>query len=128
MKPYFPDKKKILKNKLSINEEEVEKIQSFGHWGKPLIWEKSVGIKSGFELGVSSYYAKEFPKSKTHEDEEAIYIISGDGVAKIGDKKFKLKKSTAIYIPSNTPHCIKNKGKKALKAVYCHSGKRSLLK
>ena len=121
MKLSFSDK-----NRFSMNEEVVEKIQSFDHWGKPLIWEKSVGIKSGFELGVSVYNAKEFPKTKTHEDEEAIYIISGEGVAKIGNREFKLKKGTAICIPPNTPHCIKNKGKKALKAVYCHSGKKQV--
>lgn len=106
----------------SINEKDVEKIKSFGHWGKPLVCKKTFDIQSGFELGVCVYDATEYPKTKSHEDEEAIYIISGKGFAKIGDKEVELRKGTAIYIPPNTPHCIKKTGEEELKAVYCHSG------
>ena len=112
----------------SINEQEVEKIESLGHWGKPLIWKDTMNINSDFELGVSEYDAKEFPEPKTHKDEEAIYIIKGEGVAKIGNNEIKLKQGTAIYVPANTPHCIKNKGTGPLKAVYCHSGQKEVNK
>ena len=63
-----------------------------------------------------------FPEPKTHKDEEAIYIISGEGVVTIGSDDVKLTKGTAIYIPPNTPHYIKKIWGKPLKAVYCYSG------
>lgn len=108
---------------LSINEEDVKKIKSFGHWGKPLVCKNAFNIQSGFELGVSVYDTNDFPKPKIHEDEEAIYIIEGEGYARIGDKEVRLRQGTAIYIPPKTPHCIKRIGKEKLKAVYCHSGR-----
>jgi N,N'-diacetyllegionaminate synthase len=108
--------------KHSVNEEEVEKVKSSGHWGKPLIWKDSVQTHSGFELGVSGYDTEEFLEPKTHDDEEAIYIIEGEGMAKIGEHELAFKKGDALYIPPKTPHCIKKKGKGALKAVYAHAG------
>ncbi len=110
--------------KLSINEKEVEKIESFGHWGKPLIWEKTVGTKTGFEVGVGCYDATEFPETKTHDDEEAIFIIKGKGIAKIGEEEVELSEGVAIYVPAGVPHCIKRTGEGELKAVYCHSGQK----
>ncbi len=108
--------------KLKIHEDEVEKIQGPGHWGKPLVWKKTVNTDTDFEVGVSDYDAVEFPESKIHKDEEAIYIISGEGVAKIGEQEVSFKAGDCLYIPPNTPHCIKKTGSGELKAVYCHSG------
>jgi mannose-6-phosphate isomerase-like protein (cupin superfamily) len=53
---------------------------------------------------------------------EAIYIISGEGMALIGDQEIPLKPGTAIYVAPKTPHAIKRTSKEPLKAVYCHSG------
>lgn len=108
--------------KLKINENEVEKIPGAGHWGKPLVWKETVETDTAFEVGVSGYDSIEFPDTKTHEDEEAIYIISGEGVAKIGENEVEFKAGDCLYVPPKTPHCIKKTGEKELKAVYCHSG------
>ncbi len=110
--------------KLSINENNVEKIESEGHWGKPLVFKGNFNISSDFEVGVSEYQSRDFPVPKIHKDEEALYIICGKGIAKIGENKINIKKGTAIYIPPGIPHCIKNTGEDVLKAVYCHSGNK----
>ncbi len=110
-------------NKFKVHEEEVEKIQGPGHWGKPLVWKETIDTDTAFEVGVSGYDATDFPDTKTHKDEEAIYIISGEGVIKIGEQEIEFKEGDCLYIPANTPHCIKKKpGTGELKAVYCHSG------
>ncbi len=106
---------------MKINEVNIEKIESFGHWGKPLIWKNTVGTNTGFEMGVSEYQCTEFPQCKTHNCEEALYFISGEGAVLIGEKIITVKTGDAIYIPSNTPHAVK-RIKGVLKAVYAHSG------
>ena len=111
--------------KLKIHETEIEKIQGQGHWGKPLIWKETVDTTTAFEVGVSGYDSLEFPEPKTHEDEEALYIVTGEGTAKIGEEEIDFKAGDCLYIPPNTPHCIKKKPEcDELKAVYCHSGQK----
>ena len=65
---------------------------------------------------------KALRKPYSNLDEEALYIISGEGVAKIGEEEVSFKQGDALYIPAATPHCIKKTGSDELKAVYCHSG------
>jgi mannose-6-phosphate isomerase-like protein (cupin superfamily) len=111
-----------MERSLAVDEANIARLKNPGHWGKPLIWKETVGTSSGFEVGTSGYDAKEYPESKTHDDEEAIYIISGEGMALIGDQEIPLKPGTAIYVAPKTPHAIKRTSKEPLKAVYCHSG------
>ena len=106
----------------SIQEQDAKRFASSGHWGTPLIWKETVPLTNGFEVGVSGYDATEFPEQKTHADDEALYIISGEGVALIGDEEVLLSPGTAVYVPPHTPHCIKRTSNEPLKAVYCHSG------
>lgn len=108
--------------KMVVEEKVIKPHASFGHSGRPLINKDNCPMVSDFELGTASYSAKEFPKVKTHPDEEALFIYSGKGIIRVGDNTFPIKAGTAIYIPANTPHCIKKIGKSPLKAVYCHSG------
>lgn len=109
----------------AIHETKVEPHQGPGHWGKPLVWKGTLPLTNGFELGVSGYDATEFPEQKMHADDEALYIIEGEGVMLLGEEEILLSPGTAVYIPPNTPHCIKRTGDAALKAVYCHSGQEA---
>lgn len=108
--------------KRSIYEKQIDPISSHGHLGKPLVWKETFPINTGFEAGISGYESTNYPETKTHKDKEAIYIIKGEGYARIGDDEVKLAPGTMLYVPAHTPHCIKRTSEGPLKAVYCHSG------
>lgn len=109
---------------MKISEDTVDKIESFGHWGKPLIWKDTIGTTTGFEMGVSEYQCTEFPQTKMHQCEEALYFVSGTGSVLIGETIVDVKAGDAVYIPSNTPHSVRKTGHEILKAVYAHSGQK----
>lgn len=44
----------------------------------------------------------------SHQVKELWYIISGTGLAKIGNTTFQIDKQDTIYIPPNTKHSVIN--------------------
>ena len=92
-------------------------MKNKGHIGITLI-----ESDSGFQLGESTYYDTTYPEPKMHSDEEFIYIISGEGVAKVEGVEVALKPATAILVPPNTEHCIKRTSSLPISAIYVHSG------
>lgn len=48
---------------------------------------------------------------------EHVFIIEGEGLMNLGDKKFKIKKGDLIFIPKNSVHSVKTTSKQALKIV-----------
>ncbi len=53
--------------------------------------------------------------------EEIYYIIEGEGLMTINDRKFKVKNGDIIYIPPRHYHNIKNTGNVPLKILCCCS-------
>jgi len=108
--------------KRSIHEDQIEPIQSHGHWRKPRVRKETFHISTRFEVGVSGFDRRNYPETKTHEDEEALYIIKSEGHARLDDDEVKPTPGTLLYVPARTLHCIKRTSKGPLKAVCCHSG------
>lgn len=52
---------------------------------------------------------------------EHVYILEGDGEMTLGDKKFKVKKGDAVFIPKNTPHSLKTTSALPVKVVSLQS-------
>ena len=51
----------------------------------------------------------------THEDSEQVYfVMSGDGVAQVGDEKREAHAGDAIFLPANVPHGFFNTGNKTV--------------
>ena len=59
-----------------------------------------------------------------HELDEMYYVLDGDGFLKIKNKKYKLKKGKAFFVPKNTEHYFfGNKNK--LTVLYFFGGSNS---
>lgn len=48
---------------------------------------------------------------------EHVIVNEGEGLMKLGDKTFTIKKGDVIFIPKNTVHSVKNTGEKPLKVI-----------
>jgi len=61
----------------------------------------------------------------THTDsaEEIIYIVAGEGVARVGDERGPVRAGDLAVIPAMAPHGIANTGDEPLKVVgfFCES-------
>lgn len=54
---------------------------------------------------------------KHQEHSEHVIVLDGEGMMKLGDKKFEIKKGDVIFIPKNTVHSVKSTGKVPLKVI-----------
>ncbi len=57
-------------------------------------------------------------KSHRHEQSEIYYILSGSGSISIDGAVYKVAPGTAIFIPGNAIHSIRNTGSDALRFFY----------
>ncbi|MFN5458655.1 MAG: cupin domain-containing protein [Bacteroidota bacterium] len=81
------------------------------------LWVKSLYQDS---LEVSSYVIFVRKEVKTHkhlEHAEHVYILQGEGLMSLGEKEFKIKKGSMIFIPKNTFHSVKTTSKIPLKVI-----------
>ncbi|KAI1614171.1 RmlC-like cupin domain-containing protein [Exophiala viscosa] len=53
-----------------------------------------------------------------HDQAEIYYVVEGQGIVTIDGKESEVRKGTAVFIPSNAEHGIKNTGDDALKWFY----------
>ncbi len=85
-----------------------------------LIGTDAVPTTSGFNLGVAWYTASEFGAPQVHDDQEAVYVISGEGELRVGEEVVPLRPGTAVYIPPGTPHGGRTTTDKPVMVVYAH--------
>jgi len=62
-----------------------------------------------FEVEVDGWI-----KAHRHPWEHEIFIVSGDGEVRIGDKRYKVSQGDFIYIPPSVEHEYWNRGDKSL--------------
>lgn len=48
---------------------------------------------------------------------EHVMVLEGEGMMKLGDRSFAIKKGDLIFIPKNTVHAVKSGGKAPLKVL-----------
>ena len=109
-----------MNQKLVCHEDELKWNRMSDRRGKNLIGTKDIPATSGFCIGVAEYDAAEFGERQTHNDQEAVYVISGVGEMMIGDKLYPLRPGVAVYVPPNTVHCTRRTGAEAVKMLYTH--------
>lgn len=82
---------------------------------------KGEKIKSGL---VVLNKGESVGKHSTHENEEIIVVLEGEGVL-VADAEIKLSKSAAVFVPKNIEHDVRNNGDCVLKYVYVVSSEKS---
>jgi len=63
-----------------------------------------------FEVGPGGY-----SPLHTHDWEHEVFILEGEGVANNGEKEFKIKSGTVIYVAPEERHQFRNVGTDTLK-------------
>ena len=63
-----------------------------------------------FEVGPEGY-----SPLHTHNWEHEVFILEGEGVANDGEKEFKIKSGTVVYVAPEEKHQFKNTGSDILK-------------
>jgi mannose-6-phosphate isomerase-like protein (cupin superfamily) len=59
-------------------------------------------------------------QSATHNYQEILYVVKGQGCVMGGGKKAPIENSTAILIPPNMEHILSNDGSEPMESLRCH--------
>ncbi len=85
-----------------------------------LIGTDAVPTTSGFNVGVAWYTAAEFGEPQVHDDQEAVYVVSGEGELRLADDVVPLRPGTAVYVPPGTRHGGRRTAEEPVMGVYTH--------
>lgn len=86
---------------------EAEGKSAPGHLGYHVLTEEN-GLRPGVLGGFSVYTCKEYQDPGIHENfDEVFFVLSGNGMAKVGDEEFQLTPYTWFFANANEPHQIK---------------------
>jgi len=110
-----------MRQRVSVHESEVAREEYSDRWSKDLIGGREVPTTSGFSLGVAEYFAAEFGKLQVHNDQEEVYVVSGVGQMRIGDRMFDVGPGTTFCLPPGTPHATRRTGPEPVFVVYAHA-------
>jgi mannose-6-phosphate isomerase-like protein (cupin superfamily) len=71
-----------------------------------------------FELFISEIASGGGALPDIHPDaDHAYYVLSGRGIATVGDEEFQIQPGDLVYIPQGAPHSIKVLGGECYRAV-----------
>lgn len=85
-----------------------------------LIGTDAIPTTAGFNVGVAWYTAQEFGETQVHDDQEAIYVLSGTGELRLGGKTVALTPGTAVYIPPGILHGGRRTTDEPVVVIYAH--------
>ena len=102
-----------------VHESEIERQEYPDRWSKNLVT-ACQGATSGFNLGVAEYTSESFGALQVHDDQEAVYVVSGAGEILLGGTVYPVSPGSAVYIPKGTPHATRRTAKEPVKVVYTH--------
>jgi mannose-6-phosphate isomerase-like protein (cupin superfamily) len=103
-----------------VDQESAEAAYYADRYSIDLIGTEEIPTTSGFNVGVAYYTAEEFGEPQVHEDQEAVYVVSGVGEIKVGDEVVALKPGIAVYVPPGTAHGGRRAGAGPVMVVYAH--------
>ncbi len=97
-----------------VKEQQLEGTQLPGR-----LWKKLIGPEDGacqnMILGVVSFPPGSDPGTHVHQkEEEIIYVISGCGETKVGDRTLPLEPGAAVFTEPGVEHGVKNTGTEPL--------------
>jgi len=89
-------------------------------WSKNLVGTRAIPTTGGFSLGLAVYTETVFGERQRHEDQEALYVVSGVGEILLGDEVLRVRPGSAAYVPPGVVHATRRTGKDSVKVVYAH--------
>jgi mannose-6-phosphate isomerase-like protein (cupin superfamily) len=103
-----------------INETALPAQEHPDRWSKNLVGTEDIPTTNGFNLGVAEYNATDFSQVQVHEDQEALYIVAGEGEIWLDGEVLQLRPGTAVYVGPGVKHSTRRTGEAAVKVVYTH--------
>jgi len=104
----------------AIHRDDVPAAHFADRYSIDLIGGADIPTTSGFNVGVAYYLAGEFGEPQVHDDQEAVYVVSGEGELRVGDEVISLRPGTAVYVPAGTPHGGRRTGAEPVQVIYAH--------
>jgi len=104
----------------TIHERQVDRGNHSDRWSKNLVGTRQIATTNGFNLGVAEYHATDFAAVQTHDDQEALYVVSGEGEIKLGGEVIPLSPGTAVYVGPCVEHSTRRTTDAPVKVVYTH--------
>lgn len=100
-----------------IKEQDVEGIQLPGRLWKKLVEPEASGCQNMI-FGVVTFPPGADPGTHSHAaEEEIIYVISGRGETKVGDKTYPLEPGVTVFTEPGLEHGVKTLGDEPLVLV-----------
>ena len=86
--------------------------------GKSIWW--LISAEDGapnFELRYLELRKNEKTSGESHIWEHEVYVLSGQGIAKDGDKETRIARDSVVFVPSDEHHCFVNNGDEILRFI-----------
>ena len=101
-------------------ESAVSASQHPDRWSKNLVGTDQMPTTNGFNLGVAEYHATDFSQVQVHDDQEALYVVSGVGEIQLDSEVLPLEPGTAVYVGPGVSHSTRRTTDAPVKVVYTH--------
>jgi len=101
-------------------ESAVSASQFPDRWSKNLVGTDQMPTTNGFNLGVAEYHATDFSQVQVHDDQEALYVVSGVGEIQLDSEVLPLEPGTAVYVGPGVSHSTRRTTDAPVKVVYTH--------
>jgi mannose-6-phosphate isomerase-like protein (cupin superfamily) len=58
----------------------------------------------------------------THNVEESVFMIEGNGLVQIDDESFEVRTGASSWVPAGVPHCFENRGPGIMRIFWIYGG------
>ena len=106
--------------RISMHESEIARQDHADRWSKDLIGGAEVPAASGFSIGIAEYHQPEFGELQVHDDQEALYVISGVGQVTVGGELIDVRPGSAVYVAPGAAHATRRTSDQSLRLIYAH--------
>ncbi len=101
--------KKVMKNKesnLIFNLKDITKKFFDDRWVKFAFGPQGKIETKNLNFGVVNFDPGKESLNHRHDVDEALFVLSGNGKVKIGNKIYEIKRNDFILVPSQTDHTV----------------------
>jgi len=106
---------------LVVDENDVDWQQHPDRRSADLISAANSPAHAGLSLGVAVYTASEYGALQRHDDQEAVYCVSGRGLIRVGDEEHEIYPGLAVYVGRGVAHATRRTGPEPVQVVYVHA-------
>lgn len=86
----------------------TESLLNAAHGHKScVLLDESNGCRGECLAGISVYQRREFSEPQCHGFQEGFYVISGSGLALVGNEDFSIEEGMTFLVPVGVRHTLK---------------------